>query len=246
MDDLVSMGLLGALRAVKDYDPRKGVRLETYASLRIRGAIRDGLRTLDFLPRSVRKASREADEAFRTLAAKLGRVPSAEEMAGALGITLERWHKLTEDLQAGGAEWLNVMRSAARKDSLPGSDGAPRAKNENHQFDLCYGREQREVLDACLERLPERERKVVQLYYRSGVAIRGIANELGVHQSRVSQLHRAALDRLRQEVKRIISLGRPGIAGRKPPEFISDLLPEVSPSPANRHKREAQEARAAA
>ena len=205
VDDLISSGVLGLLDAVRKFDTRKHVELKTYAQHRIRGAIMDGVRSLDSASRYMRKKDKEAENACRALETKLRRPPSDEEMAEALGLSLEKWFRLVWQLQHVGLDWLSPLESVARKDPEPASEGTLFADNQGHQFDSCYRHEQREILDRCLELIPWRERKVVQLHYDRNVTLREIAKTLGCHESRVSQLHSVALARLRWQVKKLMT-----------------------------------------
>jgi RNA polymerase sigma factor for flagellar operon FliA len=205
IDDLISSGVLGLLDAVRKFDTRKHVELKSYARHRIRGAIMDGVRSLDNASRYMRKKDKEAETVYRVLETKLGHPPSDEEIAQALGVSLEKWYYVAQQLQVVGMDWLRPLGSVGREDSDAASEETLVADNAEHQFDWCYRREQREILKRCLASIPERERGIVQLHYERNITLRTIAKKLGVHESRVSQLHSVALARLRWQVKKLMT-----------------------------------------
>ena len=204
-DDLISSGVLGLLDAVRKFDTRKHVELKSYARYRIRGAIMDGVRSLDTASRHMRKRDKEAETVYHGLEAKLRRPPSSKEMAKALGVSLENWFRLVWQLQQVGLDWLRPLDSVGTKDPEAGSEETLVADNAEHQFDSCYRREQKEILKRCLGGIPERERQIVQLHYERNVTLKKIAKQLGVDESRVSQLHSAALARLRWQVEKLMT-----------------------------------------
>lgn len=206
VDDLVGAGSLGLLDAVRKFDVRKQVKIESYAQHRIRGAILDSLRGMDGASRDLRKKNKKAEKIHRELEFKLGHSASDEEMANAQGLSLKKWHKSVSELQALGLEWLRPMGSVGVKqlteDSLVSEDA-------ESQFDLCYRREKREILNRALASLPARERLIMTLYYARELTMKQIGNQLRVDESRVSQLHSAALLRLGNTVKMMLRESRP-------------------------------------
>ena len=198
VDDLVGAGALGLVDAVRKFDPRKRVKIEKYAKLRIRGAMLDGLRDLDVASRDLRKKSKKVERVYRELQAKLARPVTDEEMAQALQLSLAEWYETTAQLQALGVEWLRPMvlggTKRVREESLV-------AENQKSQFDLCYSRERKEILDAALACLSARDRMIIKLYYDEGRTMKQIAHKLGIDESRISQLHSAAMVRLRSLVE---------------------------------------------
>lgn len=205
VDDLISSGVLGLLDAVRKFDTRKHVELKSYARYRIRGAMMDGVRTLDSASRHMRKRDKEAETVYHALEAKLRRSPTDEEMAEALGVSLEKWFRLVWQLQEVGLRWLRPLGSAGTKDPETASEETLVADNAEHQFDSCYRQEQRTILKRCLARIPEREREIVLLHYERDITLKKIAKKLGVHESRVSQLHSVALARLQERVEEIMN-----------------------------------------
>jgi RNA polymerase sigma factor for flagellar operon FliA len=213
LDDLISTGVLGLMDAVEKFDPTKHVRLEHYAQHRIRGAMLDGLREDDPASRDFRRKNKQAQRVYERLEAKLGRAPTDQEMAEGLGLSLGRWYKTVLQLTSFGVDWLRPMAAVARKDApVPPEETLP-ADNNGHQFEACYRREQREIFQRAMDRIPEREREIVELYYHHELTMREIGEQLGIDESRVSQLHATAVGRLRRRIR----------------EFLERPVPQASP-----------------
>jgi len=201
VEDLVSDGLLGLVDAVAKFDPGKRVKLEMYARHRIRGSILDGLRSADPVPRDLRYKHKRVQSVIYELEAKLGRPANDEEMAAGMGMTLAQWHRELYEIRSAGVDFGARALSAgptSRQRSeelalLPGADPNP--------FDLCLLREQGELLDRALSHLGQRERQIITLYYQRELTMQAIADLMNVDASRVSQLHAAALARLRAHVE---------------------------------------------
>lgn len=200
LDDLVSTGVLGLLDAVQKFDARKDVKLERYAQHRVRGAILDGLRGLDTASRDMRRKTKRAEIIYRALELKLGRTPSDGEMADGLGVGLKAWYRTVLELQAVGMDWLRPMGSVGIKEARKQDEESLAAEIPVDQIEACFHRERREILDRALGCISDRERQVILLYYRQELTMRQIGEKLGIDESRVSQLHSAALARLRQRV----------------------------------------------
>jgi RNA polymerase sigma factor for flagellar operon FliA len=216
LDDLVSSGIIGLVDAVRKFDGRRHVRLDHYARHRIRGAILDGLRSLDPVSRDMRKKNRRAETAYHQLEMKLSRPPSDGELAAGLGLSLEAWYRTARELQAVGMDWLRPLSTAGMKGQRPAHEDALAADNDRHQFRSCYRREQREILGRALARIPEREQKIMLLYYQQELTMKEIGRRLKIDESRVSQLHSVALARLRRQAKNILC-GTRNVAARCDP-----------------------------
>jgi len=226
VDDLAGAGVLGLLDAVRRFDARKHVKIETYARHRIRGAILDSLRSLDTASRDMRRKNKAAERVFHELQARAGRPVRDDEMAQALGISLKKWYSAVQELQTMGIDWLRPTQipdtPVADVTELP-------ADNQRNQLDICYRREQRDLLARALTRLSERERTVVTLYYEQEMTMKEIGEQLGIDESRVSQLHSAAIGHLRHRVQSMLrgpgpSVGRAHLDGGNL-GGISKLLP---------------------
>lgn len=201
-EDILSFGTIGLIEAVERFDPTKGVKFETYAISRIRGAIIDALRSLDRLPRSVRQKAREANEAILRLTNELGRDPTDEEVAAALNVEPEVYRKTQVE-----SSWITV--SLDTLGSVDGEDdsGGPMAVADPDGEDFSVDMERQELigdLAAAIRDLPDREQLILSLYYKEELTMREVSEVLGISESRVCQLHARALSRLRA-----------GVAGRQ-------------------------------
>lgn len=199
-EDLVHAGVLGLLEATKKYDSTKNVQFKTYAQFRIRGAIIDSLRQLDRASRRLRTKGRKMDEAVTDLSAKLGRQPSEEEIAKHLGVTLVALRKLTRTLDSLEVVAPQVSAGSDRAETHDLIESAPSA--EDSPFTQCVRTEMKGLLVHALGELSEREQQVVSLYYVEQLTMQEIATIMGVRESRISQIHSAALGKLREILER--------------------------------------------
>ena len=207
MDDLVGAGTLGLVDALRKFDPSRKVKIESYARHRIRGGILDALRSLDPASRDMRRRARKVERAYRELEARLGRPVQGEEVARALGISLKVWHRWAQEVHALGFDGWRHGEMAANSAKLPTREEGKRAIRQltEDPFDLTYRREQRDLVNRALARLPERERLIVTLYYQQDLTMKEIAARLAVDESRVSQLHAEALQKLKARVRASLS-----------------------------------------
>ncbi len=201
--DLISYGMVGLLEAMDRYDASREVRFETFAMPRIRGAIIDELRSMDWVPRSVRSRAKEIEVANSNLEGQLGRVPSDEELAEKLGIEMEELEdSLTRisnsSILALDELWM-VPDSSGDSVSLLDTIRDPDAPDPQASLDSADIREQ---LVEAIQTLPERETLVVALYYFESLTLREIGQVLGVTESRVSQMHSKAVLRLRSRLSK--------------------------------------------
>ena len=194
LDDLVSAGTLGLLDAMKKYDPARRVQFRSYAQFRIRGAILDSLRTLDWSPRDLRRKGRAVEETIRRLTAQFGRAPLEPEIAREMGLALEDYQQLLGELKGLEIGTLHVERS---EDSGEEELSYIPSREEDDPLFRCLRGEMQERLAASIDQLPERERLVVTLYYYEEMTMKEIGLVLGVVESRVSQIHSSAVVHLR-------------------------------------------------
>ena len=195
--DLVSYGLLGLIGAIERYDPAREIKFETYAIARIKGAIIDELRALDWVPRSVRARARDIERAIAELERKLRRAPTDEEIAAKLGVTEEELgDSLTEISRSSIAALDELWTVSDGGDSVALIDTIEDTSGPDPEFSL-EQTELNEALAEAIARLPEREKLVVTLYYYEELTLREIGEVLGVTESRVSQLHTKAVLRLK-------------------------------------------------
>ena len=196
--DLVSYGLLGLIGAIERYEPDRDVKFETYAIARIKGAIIDELRAMDWVPRSVRSRAREIERAISELEAKLGRAPTDEEIAGKVGITTEELEESLSEIARSSIAALDELWtvSGSGGDQIALIDTIEDTEAPDPQSSLSQT-EMKEAIADAIARLPEREKLVVTLYYYEELTLREIGEVLGVTESRVSQLHTKAILRLK-------------------------------------------------
>jgi RNA polymerase sigma factor for flagellar operon FliA len=198
LDDLVSTGILGLISAIDRYDPKQGVKLKTYAEYKIRGAILDSLRQMDWAPRQQRKRARLIDNAHKQLEQDLGRQPAEEEVAGFLGIALDEYQEWVGDshrLHVGSLDMTWEEPGSEMVNQLPDSE-------QHWPSELLEKSELNRLLVLAVERLPYAERTVLSLYYLEELTLREIASVMEIHESRVSQLKSQGVGRLRAHLGR--------------------------------------------
>ena len=217
-EDLVHAGVLGLIEALRNYDPGKNVQFKSFAQFRIRGAILDSLRELDWGSRRLRRKGRSMDEAIAKLAAKLGRQPDEEEIASELGIQLAALHKLQRRLD--GLDLVNQQVASAtdgtKSFDLVESAAAPAGEDPFHR---CLRAEMKQYLAKAIGSLSEKEQQVISLYYREELTMKEIAVVLDVVESRISQIHTAALSKLRMALE---AMAVEGVA-----EFMAEESPRT-------------------
>jgi RNA polymerase sigma factor for flagellar operon FliA len=196
--DLVSYGLLGLIGAIERFDPDREIKFETYAIARIKGAIIDELRSLDWVPRSVRTRAREIERAIAELERTLLRAPTDEEIAAKVGISPDELEGSLAEISRSSMAALDELWSPAGSggDQIALIDTIEDTAGPNPEFSL-EQTELKEALGEAIARLPEREKLVVTLYYYEELTLREIGEVLGVTESRVSQLHTKAVLRLK-------------------------------------------------
>jgi RNA polymerase sigma factor FliA len=194
LEDLVSAGVVGLIDAFSKFDHTKKVQFKSYAQFRIRGAILDSLRTLDWSPRELRRKGRAVEEAIRSVTQKLGRAPSEPEIAREMQLELNQYQQLLGELKGLEIGSLHLERTEDSGDEelayIPGSP-------EDDPLFRCLQGEMKQRLTDAIEDLPEKERMVLTLYYYEELTMKEIGLTLGVVESRVSQIHSSAVVRLR-------------------------------------------------
>jgi RNA polymerase sigma factor for flagellar operon FliA len=204
IEDLVSAGVVGLMDAFAKFDPEKKVQFRSYAQFRIRGAILDSLRSLDWSPRELRRKGRAVEEAIRSVTARLGRAPGENEVAAQMGLGLEEYQQLLGDLKGLEIGTLHMERNEDSGDEeLAYVPGKP---EEDPLFRCLRGELEGHLADAIAE-LPDRERLVMTLYYYEEMTMREIGLALGVVESRVSQVHASAVVHLRVALKDLATHG---------------------------------------
>ena len=192
-DDLVGAGVVGLVKAVDQFDPRRGIKFETYAITLIRGAILEMLRGDDWVPRLVRDQQKQLKQAYTRLEARLGRPATEEEVAEEMGLPPEKLDKLLTNIGRSSLLSLDDLRMGSEQqrlvDLLPTEDPSP--------MESVALRERQRALAGAVDKLPDRERTVVSLYYHEGLTFKEIGTVLTVSESRAYQLHAQAVTRLR-------------------------------------------------
>jgi RNA polymerase sigma factor for flagellar operon FliA len=204
IEDLVSAGVVGLMDAFSKFDPAKKVQFRSYAQFRIRGAILDSLRTLDWSPRELRRKGRAVEEAIRVLTARMGHAPDEAEVAAEMALSLEEYQQLLGDLKGLEIGTLHMERNEdSGEEELAYIPGRP----EEDPLFCCLRGELEERLAGAIQNLPDRERLVMSLYYYEEMTMHEIGLALGVVESRVSQMHASAVVHLRVALKDLASRG---------------------------------------
>jgi RNA polymerase sigma factor for flagellar operon FliA len=192
VDDLVHAGIIGLFDAAVKYDAAKQVSFQAYAKHRIRGAILDSLRDLDWASRDLRKRHKQFEAITRELTAVMERNPTEAEIAEKMGMDIERWRQVAIELRMVG------LMSASARPPENENQNVPEfpATDQLNPDVLTHHRQLRSVLSDAMKELPERYQTVIGLYYIGGRTMKEIGDRLGINESRVSQIHKAALDRM--------------------------------------------------
>jgi RNA polymerase sigma factor for flagellar operon FliA len=197
-DDLVHAGILGLIDAVDKFDPRKNVQLKSYARFRIRGAILDSLRQMDWSPRHLRRQARQIEQVNRELASELGRTPSEPEIAARLGVELSEFQRLLGELR--GLD-LGSLQGQSENSLIEENIFIAATRLDDDPFHLTLRTEMRAILAQAIDELDEKERQVLSLYYLEELTMKEVGAILNIGESRVSQIHTAALIRLRSRLQ---------------------------------------------
>lgn len=204
-DDLVSYGVFGLIDAIGKYDPARGIKFKTYAMTRIRGAIFDELRSIDWIPRSIRQKAKQIEQVISELENKLGRTVEDEEIAKDLGISTEEFQSLLNKLSGTSMVSLNdIWYLGDENDELSILETLEAPQNMNPDI-IIEKEEIRDYIIDAIKKLPDKEKKVIVLYYYEDLTLKEIGEVLDVTESRVSQLHTKAIMRLRGRLGRIKS-----------------------------------------
>jgi len=204
IEDLVSAGVVGLMDAFSKFDPGKKVQFRSYAQFRIRGAILDSLRTLDWSPRELRRKGRAVEEAIRALTARMGHAPDEAEVAAEMTLELEEYQQLLGDLKGLEIGTLHLERN---EDSGEEELSYIPSRPEDDPLFCCLRGELEERLTEAIQNLPDRERLVMSLYYYEEMTMHEIGLALGVVESRVSQVHASAVVHLRGALKDLAARG---------------------------------------
>ncbi len=201
-EDLVSYGIFGLIDAIDKFDMQKDVKFETYASLRIRGAILDQIRKMDWIPRTVRQKQKKIDEAIRNIEMRTGKNATDEEIAGELGLDKEELTEWQSRLKITNVVSLNEFLEQGQEPVMDARSNSHFSQPE----DVVSERELKQVLEEALEVLTEKEKKVILLYYYEDLTLKEISKVLEVSESRVSQLHTKALLKMRGKMGKYMDI----------------------------------------
>lgn len=206
LDDLISAGVIGLMDAIEKYDPSRDNKFKTYAEFRIRGAILDELRSQDWVPRSVRDKSKLLDRTTIQLEQSLGRLPGEEEVAKALNVSMDEYHDLVNQVRPVSMLSIDEQQtfSTVDKKSILNVLEGCKLSNPYNQLNV---KTVKDVVAKAIEELPERQRLVLSLYYYEDLNLKEIGKVLRVTESRVSQLHAQAVQRLRAKLSQVLAGG---------------------------------------
>ena len=204
IDDLMNSGIIGLIDAIEKFDPKRSVKFRTYAEFRIKGAMLDELRSLDWVPRSLRQKIHQLEEVHVKLEQKLGRPASEDEMAGTLGIKIDEYYTIVN--QASGVNLVSLMDLgyASENGKEKVLDFFVNGRREDPALQLRI-KEIEEIVAGAIDELPKKQRLVVALYYYEELTMKEVGMILGITESRVSQIHTQAVIQLRGKLKQTIN-----------------------------------------
>jgi RNA polymerase sigma factor for flagellar operon FliA len=203
-EDLISSGIIGLIDAIHKYDPCKNISFKTYAEFRIRGAILDELRSLDWVPRSVRKKTHLIENAYSQLQKRLGRPAEAEEVSEALGLELEEFYQLLDETKGVSLVELGDVWKAVSKGAGGPQKNLPDILEDENILDpslALHFSELQEILAQAIDALPDKEKLLISLYYYEELTMKEVGQIMGYTESRISQLHTQAIYRLRARLR---------------------------------------------
>ncbi|MBI2881383.1 MAG: FliA/WhiG family RNA polymerase sigma factor [Candidatus Tectomicrobia bacterium] len=201
LGDLISCGVIGLIDAIEKFDPSKNVKFETYAEFRIRGAILDELRNLDWVPRSVRQKAAQLEKAYEGLERRMGRPATEEEVAQTLNLSIEGVHDLIGEVNGVTVLSLDELRELGFQEDSDSAAIESLASEVNNPGRSLAFQQVRRVLADAIDALPEKEKLVLSLYYYEELTMKEIAQVLEITESRVSQIHTKAVLRLRGRLR---------------------------------------------
>jgi RNA polymerase sigma factor for flagellar operon FliA len=204
--DLISYGIFGLIDAIEKFDRSRAIKFETYAIARIKGAIIDELRAMDWVPRSVRSRAREIESAYVVLENRLRRVPTDSEVADHMGISVKDLGDILTKLSYTSVVSFEELWVSSDRDDAQSAIGSIKDDSAEDPVAIFESVEIKNILAEAIDRLPEREKTVITLYYYEGLTLKEIGQVLGVTESRVSQLHTKSVLRLRARLHTALSL----------------------------------------
>ncbi len=203
-DDIVGYGIFGLIDAIDKFDPAKAVKFETYASLRIRGAVLDQIRKMDWIPRTIRQRQKKIEEAIREIEIENGREASDEEVAAKLGISEDEYVNWQSQMKVTNVVSLNEFMDAGME--VPQQTYQRTTARIDAPEEVVEQAELKQMLMESLELLTEKEKKVILLYYYEELTLKEISNILEVSESRISQLHTRALSKMKKKMGKYMGI----------------------------------------
>ena len=197
LDDLVHAGIMGLFDAAVKYDDNKQVSFKGYAKHRIKGAILDSLREMDWASRDLRRRHKRLEAITQEMAASMDRTPTEDEIAQKMGMDVERWRHVAIELRMVGLLSASSRPVESENQTVPEFP----ADSELNPDTITGRRELSDVLKTAMQKLPERYQAVIRMYYNDNLTMREIGDSLGINESRVSQIHRAALEKMAENLQ---------------------------------------------
>ncbi|MBU1404920.1 MAG: FliA/WhiG family RNA polymerase sigma factor [Proteobacteria bacterium] len=204
LDDLISCGIIGLIDAINKFDVSKNVQFKTYAEFRVKGAMLDELRALDWVPRSVRRKTTDLEKAYADIEKQMGRPATDEEVAKTMGLALDDFYKLLDETKSVSFMDIEFLRQKSMDTSEP-TLAETFAMDDRDPFTSLNLTQIRELLASAIADLPEKEKLTVSLYYQEELTMKEIGEVLGYTESRISQMHSKAMFRLRAKLKKSLA-----------------------------------------
>jgi RNA polymerase sigma factor for flagellar operon FliA len=200
-EDLISAGIIGLIDALDKFNPAREVQFKTYAQIRIQGAMKDELRSLDWASRSMRQKVKRLEQAYATLEQQLGRPPSSEEVASSMGIEIDDFEALLDDVKGTSLVSLEELGQGPASEDKSALLEALLSREDQDPIELLNLHDLKKALTEAIAKLPEKERLVLSLYYFEELTMKEVGKVLNLTESRISQLHTQAVLRLRGKLK---------------------------------------------
>ncbi|MFA6498107.1 MAG: FliA/WhiG family RNA polymerase sigma factor [Desulfurivibrionaceae bacterium] len=204
LDDLISCGIIGLIDAINKFDVSKNVQFKTYAEFRVKGAMLDELRALDWVPRSVRRKTTDLEKAYADIEKQTGRPATDEEVAQTMGLALDDFYKLLDETKSVTFMDIEFLRQKATEANDP-TLAETFAMDDRDPFTAINLSQIRELIANAIAELPDKEKLTVSLYYQDELTMKEIGEVLGYTESRISQMHSKAMFRLRAKLKKTLA-----------------------------------------
>ena len=200
-EDLISAGIIGLIDALDKFNPAREVQFKTYAQIRIQGAIKDELRSLDWASRSTRQKVKRLEQAYASLERELGRPPSSEEVASSMGIKMAAFEEMLDDVRGASLVSLEELGQGPASEDKSALLEALLTRQDQDPLEMLNLQDLKKALTLAIAELPEKERLVLSLYYFEELTMKEVGRVLDLTESRISQLHTQAILRLRGKLK---------------------------------------------